>query len=91
MKLIDADSIYKWYLDAFKGRIKPNEIRFSMNDIRDNLENIPPIDAVPVIRCEDCKWGREISGNIECNADMNNPSEYHGYKWFCPLGERKEE
>lgn len=53
--------------------------------------NANAIDAVPVIRCEDCKWGREISGNIECNADMNNPPEYHGYKWFCPLGERKEE
>ena len=53
--------------------------------------NVNAIDAVPVIRCEDCKWGREISGNIECNADMNNPPEYHGYKWFCPLGERKEE
>lgn len=90
-RLIDADSVYKWYLEAFKGQIKPNEIRFSINDIRDNLENIPTIDAVPVIRCEDCKWGREISGNIECNADMNNPPEYHGYKWFCPLGEGKEE
>ena len=53
--------------------------------------NANAIDAVPVIRCEDCKWGREISGNIECNADMNNPPEYHGYKWFCPLGERNEE
>ena len=45
---IDADAVYKWYLEAFKGQIKPNEIRFSMNDIRDNLENIPTIDAEPV-------------------------------------------
>ncbi len=44
-----------------------------------------------LIRCEDCKWGREISGNIECNVDINNPPEYHGYKWFCPCGEPKEE
>lgn len=44
-----------------------------------------------LIRCEDCKWGREISGNIECNADRNNQPEYHGYTWFCPCGERKEE
>ena len=51
--------------------------------------NAEPIGEL--IRCKDCKWGREISGNIECNADMNNPPEYHGYKWFCPLGERKEE
>lgn len=57
-RLIDADAVYEWYLEAFKGQIKPNEIRFSMNDICDNLENIPTIDAVPVIRCEDCKWGQ---------------------------------
>ena len=44
-----------------------------------------------LILCEDCKWGREISGNIECNVDRNNPPEYHGYTWFCPCGERKEE
>lgn len=47
-RLIDADAVYEWYLEAFKGQIKPNEIRFSMNDIRDNLENIPTIDAEPV-------------------------------------------
>ncbi len=50
--------------------------------------NAEPIGELT--RCEDCKWGKEISGNIECNVDLNNPPEYHGYKWFCPLGERKE-
>lgn len=47
-------------------------------------------DIVSVVRCKDCKWGREISGNIECNADRNNPPEYHGYGWFCPLGEERK-
>ena len=39
MRLIDADAIYPWYMDAFD--FDPNEVRFSMNDIRDNLDNIP--------------------------------------------------
>ena len=61
-RLIDADSVYKWYLEAFKGQIKPNEIRFSMNDIRDNLQNIPTVDAVPVVRCAECYfWDKEPS------------------------------
>ena len=38
-RLIDADAIYPWYMDAFD--FDPNEVRFSMNDIRDNLDNIP--------------------------------------------------
>ena len=50
----------------------------------------PTIDAVEVVRCKDCKWGREVCGNIECWIDMNLPPEYHGYDWFCPNGERKE-
>lgn len=44
-----------------------------------------------LIRCKDCKWGREACGNIECHVDLNIPSEYHGYDWYCPNGERKEE
>ena len=41
-----------------------------------------------IVRCKDCKWGREVRGNIECFVDSNIPSEYHGYEWFCPNGER---
>ena len=42
-----------------------------------------------IIRCEDCRWGREVCGNIECFVDSNTPPEYHGYGWFCPNGERR--
>ena len=48
-------------------------------------------DYPHVIRCKDCRWGREVCGNIECWTDMNQPPEYHGYDWYCPNGERKEE
>ena len=41
-----------------------------------------------IVRCKDCKWGREVCGNIECFVDSNIPPEYHGYEWFCPNGER---
>lgn len=42
-----------------------------------------------IIRCKDCRWGREACGNIECFADTNVPPEYHGYEWFCPNAERR--
>lgn len=44
-----------------------------------------------IVLCKDCCWGREVCGNIECFADINEPSEYHGYEWFCPNGERRGE
>ena len=46
---------------------------------------------VKVIHCKDCRWGKEVCGNIECVVDINIPPEYHGYTWYCPNGERKEE
>lgn len=53
------------------------------------LEELP--SAQPeIVRCKDCRWGREKLGNIECFADINVPSEYHGYDWFCPNGERED-
>ena len=56
----------------------------------ERLKNdIPSADVVEVVRCKDCRWGREACGNIECRADMSVPPEYHGYDWFCPNGERK--
>lgn len=44
-----------------------------------------------LVRCKDCRWGREVCGNIECFVDSNIPSEYHGYEWFCPNGERRDD
>lgn len=49
------------------------------------------LSDIEIVRCKDCKWGRESCGNIECHVDLNIPSEYHGYDWYCPNGERKEE
>lgn len=44
---------------------------------------------IELVRCKDCRWGREVCGNIECFVDSNLPPEYHGYEWFCPNGERE--
>lgn len=49
MRPIDADAIYPWYIKSFSEevcgdkKITPNEVRFSMNDIRENLDNIPTV------------------------------------------------
>lgn len=47
VRLIDANKVFQWYLKAFSAEeageeraIGPDEVRFSMNDIRENLDNI---------------------------------------------------
>ena len=52
------------------------------------IQKLPSAQS-EIIRCKDCRWGKEACGNIECFADTNVPPEYHGYEWFCPNGERR--
>ena len=61
-----------------------------LEQIVNRLKNDPEAKWTEIIRCKDCKWGREACGNIECHVDLNVPSEYYGYYWYCPNGERKE-
>ena len=91
MRLIDADALEDmdfetcdtddWY--PIKERVR------GKNRIRQIVKDAPTVDAVPVVRCKDCRWGRESCGNIECFVDINIPTEYHGHDWFCPNGERR--
>lgn len=52
MRPIDADMIFPWYTEAFSEEklgekaISPDEVRFSMNDIRENLDNIPTLNPI---------------------------------------------
>ena len=57
----------------------------SKEDLYDGYHSVPS----ELVVCKDCRWGREVCGNIECFVDSNIPPEYHGYEWFCPNGERR--
>lgn len=88
-RLIDADRLRDDFL-AMPNCYNGFSDSYDKAMIVDMVDEQPTIDAVPVVLCKDCKWGREVCGNIECSVDMYEPVEYHGYEWFCPLGERKE-
>lgn len=53
MRLIDADALIE-YIDV--GHLRnPLELCFSERAVVDMLERRPTVDAVPVVRCKDCK------------------------------------
>lgn len=88
MRLIDADALITFWTECLtQEEIDTWDMRIAT--VIENVKDQPTVDAVPVVRCEDCKWGKEACGNIECFVDLNAPSEYHGYKWFCPYGEKR--
>lgn len=51
----------------------------------DDIDAQPTIDAVPVVRCKDCKCY-----NAEGYACINDDGTWHPND-FCSYGERKEE
>ena len=87
MRLIDKDDLKPDYIVASTTTNTPCYRYYS----EEQINNALTIDAVQVVRCKDCRWGREVCGNIECSVDCNLPPEYHGYEWYCPNGERKED
>ena len=88
MRLIDADELLK-KIEEISHYDDFDVLVVDWDDMIICIDNAPTIDAVQVVRCKDCRWGREVCGNIECSVDRNLPPEYHGYEWFCPNGERR--
>jgi hypothetical protein len=87
MRLIDADALAK-FIDY--GHLNnPNEKLYSENDIREMIDMMPTVDAVPIVRCKDCKHYyalNEVRGNCsEYNFIEKIPIDY------CSWAERKEE
>nr|DAE39088.1 MAG TPA: RecR protein [Caudoviricetes sp.] len=76
MRLIDADKLER---QEYWG----NERCFDYVDAED-IDNAPTVDAVPVVRCKDCKH-YDIGGScIICGFQSRKPDD------FCSYGERKE-
>lgn len=51
------------------------------------VKSAPTIDAVPVVRCKDCKWYGEAGCAIHIVDDSDKPKEND----FCSFGERKDD
>ena len=80
-RLIDADSAAK-EISRFVGYLDDDTIL----RLQIALKRLPTIDAVPVVRCKDCKFFRE-------HLSMN--CVYHisavGENWFCSQGRKMTE
>ena len=84
MRLIDLDSDYiqeTLYRRGFKTR----------QDIEEWLNSAPTIDAVPVMRCRDCKFGDWDSEPNDAMVCMRTKDGFwRSGNDFCSFGERKE-
>lgn len=86
MKLIDADELEKRMLGYYElARSGDWELR---EEIGDFFDNTPTIDAVPVVRCKNCK--HRDAGNGFCEG-RGWPMQLVPDEGFCDKGERSEE
>ena len=84
MRLIDADALeILEYLEEFPTGQLDKEWNEAVWCVNSYVANTPTIDAVPIVRCKDC---RKLRGNGTCNVIemICNPND------FCSYGERKE-
>ena len=94
MRLIDADAL-KEKLDAWAlnltGKVKSE--MYIRDDAVYIIDSMPTIDAVPVVRCKDCKHFRTFRTSYdgeEIRACVGNGIVDPYYDDFCSKGERKD-
>ena len=87
MRLIDADKLLDWY------------DRQGWDGVQAVVDMQPTIDAVPVVRCKDCKWcvdkhdgancGHCICAERDVFANDTEAFEAVSLDDFCSSGERR--
>ena len=80
MRPIDADALMKDILTAGIGK---TIIEYSESDIGNMIRKRPTIDAVPVVRCRDCKYHNKPPCPMRLSFNWNGDND------FCSYGERK--
>lgn len=96
MRLIDADELLAHRFVGVIGEAEKSSYMVGWNTaIEAVVENAPTIDAVPVVRCRECKyWHRSLSpdGKIEYFNFSGCTKMHDGYPdFYCADGQRRED
>lgn len=86
MRLIDADD-FKRRILAFCTACRCTFL--SVEGIVAAINNSDTVDAVPVVRCKDCKYYKP--DEYECGCDFAGGLPYVKAGDFCSYGERNED
>ena len=88
MRLIDADRALEIVRD--QGIAHPNAY-YLTNYATLILREAPTIDAIPVVRCYECKqWKKDVAGCTEFVGRCDYANYMIGANGYCLYGEREE-
>ena len=95
MRLIDADELKEWVANWLKmdhyyhPYASCNDI--PVNELEDIIERMPTVDAVPVVRCKDCKYYNPQQHYCEGIGNWFGCVGEWSDNGYCYKAERKEE
>ena len=89
MRLIDADALQNILLPITTAlEHEYGSLGGAVSGCMKYIDNAPTVDAVPVVRCRECKKHSEANGKHYCKFwRMYCPDDS---EFFCKAGERKE-
>ena len=98
MRPIDADSLKEKMattLEVLKGIFPPGgqEIHLiaAFDTVRQMADDCRTIEAVPVVRCKDCKHSFMLFGRMHCESFADTDYLMLDEDDFCCRGERKDD
>lgn len=80
MRLIDADALVK--------ALNESGVPYRA-DVQEVLDAQPTADAVPVVRCKDCRWWTKQEKSIQGRCALTGTYPTGG--WYCGNGERRDD
>ena len=84
-RLIDADKMRNDWLENGL-----NEYVYDTNAFLESIDEQPTVEAVPVVRCKDCKhWGTGVDGETERIKCCEYGRYMVGENGYCVYGEKK--
>lgn len=94
MRLIDADALIVAMLDHGVDHVQTDDLE----EINQIINDAPTVDAVPVVRCINCRHGwaffdASMPGGsyVLCGKPYAAPRETHKFDYFCADGKPKED
>lgn len=98
MRPIDAEALrdvfdkYVRHISLIKKGNIPKKDLAILADCVGMIDNAPTVDAVPVVRCKDCKYSVDEYADGECYCNYENDLRYiKDWDHYCAWAERKEE
>ena len=88
-RLIDANKLID-FIDV--GHLRHSgELCYSETEVANLLLHAPTVDAVPVVRCKDCKYRFKNNGHSKDGCPIIDANIWMDGNDFCSYGKRKDD